>query len=143
MSMSKKAVALRADLMAVYQELSSPERELIQLYAIVYGPIAKVKLLDCFNRYLESQADPAEPASGLELQQLTPLVNHLSEQQLLVAQGGYGPRCHPLLVELITRDALNQDTFEPMAAVVQAQFPLRAHGWNRSIRLFQNEDEFI
>jgi hypothetical protein len=143
MSMSKKAVALRADLMAVYRELSSPERELIQLYAIVYGPIAKVKLLDCVNRYVECQAEPAEPASRLDLQQLTPLVNHLSEQQLLVAQGGYGPRCHPLLVELITRDALDQGTFEPMAAVVQAQFPLRAHGWNRSLRLFQSEDEFI
>jgi hypothetical protein len=135
----KKASALRVKLVQSYHDLPEQAQELVQLYAIIYAPVGKVKLLDCFNLY----STATQQQETLDLKALGALVAQLSEQRLLVTHSNYGPQCHPLLVEIATREALQQGHFEPMAKAVQAKFPVRTHGWNKALRLFQTEDEFI
>ncbi len=136
---SPKQATLRANLLQSYEKLPGEDRELVQLYAIIYIAIGKVKLIDCFNRYMQSVGKKP----SLDLKRLNPLLVRLNGQRMLVTQSNYGPQCHPLLVEIATRDAVRQGTFEPMANAVQAQLPVRTHGWNKALRLFQSEDEFI
>jgi SNF2 family DNA or RNA helicase len=135
----KTATALRARLVQAYQALLAQEQQIVQLYSIVYAPVGKVKLLDCYNRYL----DGVKQEKTLDLTQLGAIVTELTGHRLLVARSNYGPQCHPLLVEIATRDAVSQGTFEPMAKAVEVTFPVRTHGWNKALRLFQTEDEFI
>ncbi len=146
---SPNQAALRADLLQSYEKLPEQDRELVQLYAIIYIPIGKVKLIDCFSRYLENASkgsaskESASKKLPLDLKRLNPLLARLNGQRMLVTHSNYGPQCHPLLVEIATRDAVRQGTFEPMAKAVQTQLPVRTHGWNKALRLFQSEDEFI
>ncbi|MBE9109699.1 DEAD/DEAH box helicase [Nodosilinea sp. LEGE 07298] len=134
-----KAAALRANLVQSYQKLAEPEQELVQLYSIIYAPVGKVKLLDCLNLYLASAKKPKIAGPHL----LNPLITRLNSKRLLVTHSAHGPQCHPLLVEIATRDAIHQGRFEPMVKAVQTKLPIRTHGWNQSLRYFQSEDEFL
>ncbi|MGB6016370.1 MAG: DEAD/DEAH box helicase, partial [Nodosilinea sp.] len=139
MSAPPTVAALRANLVQSYQKLAEPERELVQLYSIIYAPVGKVKLLDCLNLYLASAQKPKIAGPHL----LNPLITRLNSKRLLVTQSTYGPQCHPLLVDIATRDAIHQGRFEPMVKAVQTKLPIRTHGWNQSLRYFQTEDEFL
>ncbi|WP_035987056.1 hypothetical protein [Leptolyngbya sp. KIOST-1] len=139
MPSSPTAAALRANLVQSYQKLADRERELVQLYSIIYAPIGKAKLLDCLNLYFESAEKPSLAGPHL----LNPLITRLNGKRLLVTHTTYGPQCHPLLVEIATRDAIHQGRFEPMVRAVQTRLPIRTHGWNQSLRYFQTEDEFL
>ncbi|WP_017298935.1 DEAD/DEAH box helicase [Nodosilinea nodulosa] len=135
----KNVADLRANLVQSYQKLGEQERELVQLYSIIYAPVGKVKLLDCLNLYL---ADAKKPKiAGPHL--LNPLITRLNGKRLLVTHSTYGPQCHPLLVEIATRDAIHQGRFEPMVKAVQTKLPIRTQGWNKALRYFQTEDEFL
>ena len=139
MSAPPKAAALRANLVKSYQKLTEQERELVQLYAIVYAPVGKVKLLDCLNFYLSDAQKPKIAGPHL----LSPLIARLNSKRLLVTHSTHGPQCHPLLVEIATRDAIRQGHFESMVNAVQTKLPIRTHGWNKALRYFQSEDEFL
>ncbi|HIK43674.1 MAG TPA: DEAD/DEAH box helicase [Leptolyngbyaceae cyanobacterium M65_K2018_010] len=131
--------ALRAKLVDRYQQLPAFERELVQLFSIIYAAVGKTKAIDCLNAYLRDR----HSSKALTLTDANPYFTKLLHQELLVAQSGYGPQCHPLLVEIATRDAVRQGTFEPMVKAVQDKLPVRKADWNKSLTLFQNEDQFL
>ena len=134
----RSASALRDNLLKKYHHLPEDEREILQLCSIIYAPVGKVKLLDCLNLYRAGIKK-----KKADLQTLNTAIARLTGQRLMTAPTNHGPQCHPLLIEIATRDTLSQGTFEPMLHAVQAILPIRTHGWNKALRLFQNEDEFI
>ncbi|HSM84021.1 MAG TPA: ATP-dependent helicase, partial [Nodosilinea sp.] len=133
-----KIAAQRDLLLKTYQKLSPPEQELMQLLSVVYAPVGKAKLLDAYNCYRQSiQADL------LGINAFNPLLTRLSRQGLIESVTNLGSHTHPLITELLTREAIAQGSFEPMVTAVQTTLPIRTHGWNKDLRLFANDDEFI
>jgi superfamily II DNA or RNA helicase len=130
---------LRTSLTNRYRHLPTFDRELVQLFSVIYAPVAKTKLVDCLNAYLRH--------SGQKLKYdqvgLNPYLTRLANHELIVAERSYGSRCHPLLVEVATRDALRQGNFETLVTAVQEKLPIATLSWNRNQRLFQSEDQFL
>lgn len=130
---------LRAKLLKRYHQISAFEQALMQLFSVIYAPVGKAKLVDCLNAYLRH--------SGQRLQydqaELYPHLSRLASYELLVEEKGYGSRCHPLMVEIVTREALHQGTFDALVQAVHDKLPIATVSWNRSQRSFQSEDHFL
>jgi SNF2 family DNA or RNA helicase len=130
---------IREALVSKYQQLSDPEREMLQLYSVVYAPVTQSKFQSCLNAYIKGD----KQRKALTNATLTPHLNHLLKQNLLVSQKNVGQMCHPLLVEIVTRDAIRQGCFDAMVKVVQAQLPLNASSWNKNLRMFTSDEQFV
>lgn len=137
--MSPDISAVRNQLIDCYQQLSAVEQEMLQLLSIAYGFIGRTRLGECFNQYRLSQTDQ----QSLAYPSIRKLINNLQERELVIAEGGQGIRCHPLVVEVVTRDAIRADRFAPMAQIVEEQQPIQTAKWNRNTRYFANEDQLI
>ena len=140
--MAKAQISLedeRAKLLERYHQIPAFDRELVQLFSIIYTPVGKTKVVDCLNAYLRHSGQTLK----YDLAALNPHLTRLMNHGILVAEGGHGSRCHPLLVEMVTRDALAQGTFETMVTVVQEKLPIPTANWNRNQRSFQSEDQFL
>ena len=130
---------LRTTLLERYHQLPAFDRELVQLFSVIYTPVGKTKVVDCLNAYLRHGGQKLK----YDLAKLNPHLTRLMNREILVVEGGHGSRCHPLLVEVVTREALRQGTFEAMVTVVQEKLPIPTVGWNRNQRSFQSEDHFL
>ncbi|MEB3289743.1 MAG: DEAD/DEAH box helicase [Leptolyngbya sp.] len=130
---------LRATLTDRYRQLPTFDRDLVQLFSVIYAPVAQAKLVDCLNAYLHHSSQKLR----YKLSEVSPYLTRLKKHALLIEERGYGTRCHPLLVEVATRDALRQGNFETCVKAVQEKLPLSTPSWNRNQRSFQNEDQFL
>ena len=128
----------RASLVRKYENLAEQERELLRLYSVIYAPISKDKMLACATAYFQLIDLPA-----LSRKDLLSRINALLRKKLLTSQGGQGQHCHPLIVEIITRDAIKDDVFEAIVKVVQKQLPIRSAPWNKNIRQYDSEYELL
>ncbi len=128
----------RNALLESYRKLPEQDRELMQLLSVIYATVSKTKLLDCYNRYLAGIGK----ARLANTNGLTPVLTGLARQRL-VADHRQGFQCHPLLAEVLTREAIAQGRFEAMVTAVQAALPLRTHTWNTELRLFSSEAELV
>ncbi|QQE66940.1 hypothetical protein GFS31_36450 [Leptolyngbya sp. BL0902] len=130
---------LRAHLTARYRQLPTFEQELVQLFSILYAPVANGKVLPCVNSYLRHSGQN----NTYDQAELHAHLRRLTSHELLVEEKNYGSRCHPLLVEVATRDALRQGNFEAMVKAVQETLPVPTLSWKRNQRSFQSEDQFL
>ncbi len=130
---------LRTHLLDRYQQLPTFERELVQLFSVIYAPVSKTKLVDCLNAYLRHSGEKRKYDQAAVNSHMVRLIN----QDLVVAEGGHGSRCHPLIVEVATREALRQGNFETFVRAVQEKLPIPTLSWNRNQRSFQSEDQFL
>ena len=130
---------LRTHLLDRYHQLPPPEQELVQLLSVIYAPVAKNKFADCLSAYQRHRGQK-RPVNQFEI---NAHLAQLTDQGLLVEEGGHGFRCHPLMVEVATRDALRLEKFEAMVAAVQEKLPVPTLSWNRNQRSFQSEDQFL
>ncbi len=128
----------RAALVRKYESLDEQDLELLRLYSVVYAPIGTNKMLDCSTVYFQLIDYPV-----LSKKELTSRVNSLLRQQLLVSQGGLGQQCHPLIVEIVTRDAVRDDVFEALVKAVEKQLPVGTAPWNRNLRHYNSEQELL
>ncbi|MCU0552191.1 MAG: DEAD/DEAH box helicase, partial [Leptolyngbya sp. Prado105] len=60
----------------------------------------------------------------------------------LIQLSGQGPQCNPFLVEIATREAVNDKIFETMVAAIEAKIPIRT-GYNGKPRYFNSERQFL
>ncbi|MGF1570930.1 MAG: DEAD/DEAH box helicase [Nodosilinea sp.] len=133
----KDIESFRAKLVQTYRQLPELEREIVQLFSVLYAPVGKTKFLDCINVYLKHH----KHQKPLVLPSLLLILTRLQRKELLINQGGQ--QCHPLLAEIATRDALRDGTFAVMVRVVHERLPVRKADWNKNLRLFASEDQFI
>jgi superfamily II DNA or RNA helicase len=129
----------RQNLVKKYQQLPDLEREMLQLYSVIYAPVGKKQFLDCLNAYIKGDKQRKTFTNAT----LTPHLNSLLDKTLLVPQSGMGQMCSPLIVEIATRDTIRNGTFEAMVKVAQERLPLRTSEWNKNLQFFVNEEQFL
>jgi len=98
-----------------YQRLGAFEQALLQILSIIYEPAHTTLILNCLKKLELKGPRRTRPT--------TTLVNHyiakLQESGLVTEKR----RCHPDVVETITRDAVRLGTFGPYGAAVQKEAP--------------------
>lgn len=119
----------RTQLLTTYRQLSRKQQQVLQLTAVLYEPISKAQLLSCWNRL--HPIDSTYPKFTNST--FNPVFAALTAPGLIVAAPAHSYRCHPLLVEILTREAIDAETFEAMATAIAAQLPLTYLGPSKKI----------
>ncbi len=137
---------LRSQLLETYQKLPSLEKVIVQLASVIYAPTNRDDFLRCLRAVVREEF----------LKQLSPIgfraifdrlikINLLARSGILGNQsnpGNQGISCHPLMVEIATREAIKSGTFGVMATKVNAELPI-ATGYRKDVRRFGSFEQFL
>jgi len=129
---------LCTQLATAYFKLPPLEQKIVQLFSVIYEPISRVSFMDCFNQ-IGARDENYKP---FVTKTLKPYIDELLTADLLVQESGQGPKCHPLLVETATRDAVQTKCFEILAKVVEERLPISTRGKNGP-RYFTSEGQLM
>ncbi|BAZ09640.1 SNF2-related protein [Calothrix sp. NIES-4071] len=121
----------RVQLRVVYEELPSIEKQIVQLFSIVYEPVSKKQFFNCFSKIGAENENYA----------LDTYIDGLVRAELLVKNGEL-IRCHELLVEIVTRDAVLSGKFEVFVNSVELGIPIRNYE-KYGPRFFSNDAQLI
>ncbi|MBD1912395.1 MULTISPECIES: DEAD/DEAH box helicase [unclassified Leptolyngbya] len=130
--------AIREQLVKQYRALSPLDQCIVQLFSIAYEPMRRSVFTTCFQNtgIRDSKGKPVN--KNLLLERL----NQLLAAELLIDDKDQDPRCHPLLIEVATRDALKAKRFDALANAVQDNLPIHAYGKNGPY-YFNSPDQLI
>ncbi len=128
----------RSQLQELYISLPEVAQRLVQLFAVIYEPLNRTTVMECFNKLGERDLDQKPFVSKT----LKPHIDGLLESGLLRQEHGQGPQCHPLIAEIATRDAVKAGRFGQIARVVQKTIPIY-YPWQNGPRRFQSESQFL
>lgn len=123
-----------------YQQLEENLRSLVQMFAVLYQPMGRTKALKCWNTVMPPLRSGARALSPHEF---NPRVRQLLDDGLLRQEANEGACCVDLLVDIAVREAVSAGTFEPIAQVIAAQFPVRTRFYEYGPRIFTKESEFL
>ena len=133
----------RSALRSAYHQLTETQKSIVQIFALLYEPTNRAQAYDCWSQGFE---DFPEEAAGhikaLTTNQFSQEVSKLIRQGLLTQLKQQGPRCQPQVLEIAIREAVLADTFEPMAAAVEAEFPVFTY-FQSNTRQFRSREEFL
>ncbi|MEO0870288.1 MAG: ATP-dependent helicase, partial [Cyanobacteria bacterium J06642_11] len=122
---------LRSQLFHTYQQQTSLRKSIVQLSSIFYGPTPLANMATALN-YLGINTQGGKPFTPSNLRAyVTPLI----KDQVLIYGAGHLPQCHPLLVELVTRNAVQLDLFDPMLEAVKSAVHPRRPSTGRANRV--------
>ncbi|MBD2770910.1 DEAD/DEAH box helicase [Iningainema tapete] len=129
---------LQAQLAFAYRKLPPLEQKIVQLFSVIYEPINRTAFMGCLNQIgvLDQKGKPF--VNNI----LKPYIDSLLAAELLVQESGQGPQCHPLLVEIATRDTVKSGCFEKLAEVVEEKLPISTR-WAGGPRYFASDRQFI
>ncbi len=113
---------LRQALIAAYEDRPPLERGVLQLISIIYEGVSKTVLFD----YIRRCEIPA--FKGLSQTGLTQIINRLIKENLVVKGDYQQLHCHVLLIEEVTRRAVQGGHFEAMAKAVQEKRKISSWG---------------
>jgi superfamily II DNA or RNA helicase len=136
--MTRSTIETRTQLVERYRQLSAIEQKILQLFSVIYEPINRTVFASCFNRTgtLDEQGKVlGTPAFKIAVERLLKL-------ELLIQEGGNGPNCNPLIVEIATRDAIQTGEFETFVAAIEAVIPI-PRTWENGPRSFKTQQQFI
>jgi len=129
-----------------YAKLNSVPRMIVQLFAIFYAPVNRSKAVACWNTAVSELPFDPSPRT-LKAPQFSTLVNALIRQGVLVQPQSSGVYCPVELIEIAVRDAIRQQTFEPIVRAIHERFPLKqrhaGYDSEHGSRIFQNEQEWL
>ncbi|MBW4470799.1 MAG: DEAD/DEAH box helicase [Stenomitos rutilans HA7619-LM2] len=111
---------VRNHLVKTYRSLQAIEQLMVQLFSVIYEPVSRALLVNCWN-YL---GEHDRGSKHFTAPSIKPYIDRLIELNVLVQQGNTGPQCHPLLAEVATRDAVKAKRFERLVQAVQKGFPV-------------------
>ncbi|HEY9763375.1 MAG TPA: DEAD/DEAH box helicase [Trichocoleus sp.] len=130
---------IRAKLLKVYQTLPVIEQRMVQLCSVLYAPTRKATIIECLARVQSQLGDFKTPTQNT----LKVALDLLLRADMLVAEGGAGVKCNPLLVEIATREAVRTESFEPIVQVIEEKVPIPAAGWSQNVRYFSSFQQFL
>ena len=125
-----------------YFQLTDMQRSLMQVFALLYQPVGRVKAWKFWKLVILQKSNQTN-IKPLTSQQFGYQVTKLVNQGLLSQELGEGPCCSDLLIDVVVRDAVNVGTFEPIAQGISQQFPIRKRYGNSGPREFSQEAEFM
>jgi superfamily II DNA or RNA helicase len=129
---------LRHQLSQAYKTLSVLDRQIVRLFSVIYEPISRTAFLDCLN-----QTSCRDENKRLFVgKTLKPHLDRLIEIGVLQQESGQGLRCHPLLVEIASRDSVQEGDFEQFAEIVAQKLPQPRKRWNET-RDFASDRQLI
>lgn len=129
---------IRRQLVDKYHQLRPVEQLMVQLFSVIYEPVSRASFAICLNQ-VGARTNEDQPFTQTSLK---PFIDRLLELGVLVQEGGLGPRCHPLLAEIATRDAVKMGRFESFAQTVQERLPISAQ-WKGGPRYFSSDRQLI
>lgn len=128
---------LRSQLFDTYQQQNPLRKSIVQLLSIFYGPTTLTNLATALN-YVGTTTKTGKKITPSNLK--TQIANLLNDQ-LIIHGEGHLPQCHPFIIEMVTRNALDLDIFTPLAeAVISTLRPRRTH-INRVRHICRSKDE--
>jgi len=130
--------AVRQKLTEAYDELSTIEQLLVQLFSVIYEPVNRTSLLLCLNRINVTD----KQGNAFTNLSLKPYLDGLLSKGVLIQNSGEGPQCHPFLTEIATRHAVIFGRFEPFVKEIKIVLPLPTR-WKNGPRYFRNERQFL
>ena len=130
---------LRSQIFDAYQHQSPLQKSIVQLFSIFYGPTSITNAVAALNHIGITTKTGKKITPG----NLKPQIAGLIEDQLLIYGSGYLPQCHPLIVEIVTRNTVELDIFEPMAQGVRSVFQPRRNHINRVRHICRTKDELF
>jgi superfamily II DNA or RNA helicase len=133
-----KTEALRSRLVDRYDNLSPITQLIVQLFSVIYEPISRATFIICLNQ----TGAKDKTGEAFTVGSLKTIIDDLLAQEILVQRMGLGPECHPLLMEIATRDAVRVGRFEPFAKVVQERLPVTRR-WKDGPRYFATNSQLI
>ncbi len=120
-----------------YHQLSTPDKEILQLISIIYDSCSRTALLKCLD-HLGIKTPKNKPYKTATLR---PILETLEETKLLLNESNK-LRCHPLVIEIVTREAVVEGQFAAMSQAVETCIPLKQDS-REKITLFENHLQFI
>ncbi len=113
--MNPQAAADQAELHQIYSEITPVQRQIIQMFALLYQATSQETALRCWQAALGTQEWPTEAKTvtffSFEIQKL-------KTGKLLRQVQRSGLSCNPLILDIAVRDAIAQGNFEPMVAAI-------------------------
>ena len=111
------SASIRSNLTKIYQQLPPKKKQMVQLFSVIYGPVSRTDFLSCLTPCaIKNEDDKAFNGKTLKL-----YLDNLIDLGVLIQEKGKGPQCHPLLVEIVTRDAIKSGCFELFVKMSQQQ----------------------
>ncbi|KYC37246.1 hypothetical protein WA1_47375 [Scytonema hofmannii PCC 7110] len=129
---------LRSQLAKDYHQLPVLEQSIVQLFSVIYESINRTSFLECFT-YVGARNEKGQLFNASTLK---PYIDKLLAAGLLVQPIGQGPQCHPLLVEVATRDAVKAGRFDALVKAVQEKFPVKTR-WEDGPRYFKSQSQLL
>jgi superfamily II DNA or RNA helicase len=120
-----------------YRQLSELDQILVQLFSVIYEPVNRVTALSCVN-----QAELLKDNKHFTIATLKLHIDRLIELGILTQEQGQGPQCHPLLVEIASRDAVKAGRFDTLAQAVEQGAPI-ASRWKGGPRAFRGPRQLL
>jgi SNF2 family DNA or RNA helicase len=129
---------LRSQLIERYKQLPALDQAIVRLFSVIYEPIARSTFLDCLNQ--TGYRD--ENNRIFNAKTLKTRLDRLLEAEVIIQEKGYGPRCHPLLVEIATRDSVSKGEFARFAEIIKAKLPQPSLRWDKAL-YFEGKEQLI
>ena len=129
---------LRERLVNAYRKLPPLDKKILQLLSVIYEPVSRTKLLACLNEMKVLDSDK----KTLVMQTLKPPCDRLSALNLMVQEKNQGAECHPLVIEIVTRDAVQTGQLEPIVKAIEKALPITPR-WPGGPRYFTSERTLV
>ncbi|CAO5037774.1 Non-specific serine/threonine protein kinase [Microcystis aeruginosa] len=129
---------IRRQLIERYQQLSALDQVIVRLFSLIYEPIARSTFLDCLNQ-AHYRDENNRRFNG---QTLKSHLDILLEAEVITQDKGYGLRCHPLLVEIASRDSVSKGEFKRFAEIIKNKLPQNRTRWHENL-VFQGKEQLI
>ncbi|MGJ5634513.1 hypothetical protein, partial [Nostoc sp. CALU 1950] len=113
-TLEPNSTKLQTQLSHIYFELHPSVQKVIQLFSVIYTPIDKNSFVSCISK--TGALDENNKPWGTKT--LSPQIDKLLKAGLLVQSSRQGAECHPLLIEIATRHAVQTGQFEILVTAV-------------------------
>ena len=128
---------LYENLTTSYRNLSSSERQMIQVFAIAYEPVNRSLFFDCLLQMgLKDKGNQHFTAVSLK-----GYVDRFLQLNLLTQERSQNPQCNSFLVNIAVRDAIQAGRFEQIVSAIEVKIPVPSY--RSDSRSFTSESQFI
>lgn len=130
--------AEQTQLIERYRKLDLLKRQMLRVFSVIYEPISRTSFLTCFNQLgTKDKTGKAYTTTGIKAH-----LDRLIQDELLIQNSGQGPQCNPLIVEVATREAVENGEFKTIVNAINTHLPIHTYG-QKGPRYFTNERQFL
>ncbi|MGB5913937.1 MAG: hypothetical protein WBG63_03675, partial [Phormidesmis sp.] len=139
--MPSPSIAQKQKLYQRYLQLAEDRRFLAQIFALLYEPASRDNARRCWVVAMAKQKRLTKVATPVP-KTFNAQVSELIGLGVLTQERGRGTCCNPVVIDLVVRDAVKMETFEPIVEAIAQLFPIGQRYPNGSL-FFRNEAQFM